>query len=1099
EGKERIDVKGNIVFTGPKVAPRSSPIFQFCRIWETINNISLKIKNPEGSKYKWADFIPSLEQKKEIAIHLNTHASLSSTELLKILNLKKENVYLNKQLAKGIKGNSTYTEIASIIKNERLLQFNIPTQQLPSKAYLSDKKTGEILTETAAMVVEPQIEKEPLYQLWHTIYSIKESDECKSALKARFNLPEEEAEALAKIDFTKQSFGDKSTKAMRKILPYLMQGHHYADACSLAGYNHSNSLTKEEQKKLQTNELLENLPKNSLRQPVVEKILNQMINLVNAIIVKYGKPEEIRIELARELKQSKDERNDADKQNSLNKKLNDEIADRLKELSLPATKRYIQKYKFIFPVKDKKWNEAQAINQCIYCGETFNLSEALAGNSFDVDHIIPQALLFDDSQTNKVLVHRKCNKDKTNTTAYDYIATKGDKALADYIARVDDWYMRGAISYSKMQRLKTSYKEYLERKSQKKETEADKRLWENFIDRQLRESAYISRKARYILQKICNQVHTTEGTVTAKLRQLWGWEDVLLQLQLPKYKELQLTEIKEWQSDHGKRKHQKEEIKDWSKRDDHRHHALDALVIACTKQGFIQRINTLNASEVRNEMNRAVEIAGIEYNEKLTLLEKYLLLQQPFTTDQVKEELSKILISFKPGKKVASSGSRKIKVNGKKQVVQKNIIVPRGPLSEESVYGKIKTTEFSKPLKYLFENPHLIFKTYIKEKVEQRLAEYDGDVKKAISSLKKSPIYLDDKKTKLLEYGTCYKEEVVIKYPIASIKAKDLEFIVDKKVRELIKQRLEEFNNKEKDAFKNLEENPLWYNKEKKIPIKTVRCFTSLTAVEPVKKDIEGNAIGFVKPGNNHHIAIYLDENGKRQEHLCSFWHAVERKKYKLPVIIKNPSEVWDKVLTQKENFPESFLEKLPGDKWTYEESLQQNEMFVLGMIKEDIEKAIKENNKALISKHLYHVWSISESDYWFKHHLETKNTELKAIESAKESKRYFRFKSISSFTIVKPLKVKVDRLGDISIIKKNADAEKKSKDSMLSEPDSVYGKRALKKFESFEDMENDQLAFFATLTPEELLRNHKRLSLAAFGFKNEGLLQKPDRTIKFD
>ncbi len=239
--------------------------------------------------------------------------------------------------------------------------------------------------------------------------------------------------------------------------------------------------------------------------------------------------------------------------------------------------------------------KCRALNQCIYCGESFKLGEALAGDNFDVDHIIPQALLFDDSQTNKVLVHRKCNTDKTNATAYDYIATKSEGALAAYISRVDDWYARGVFSYSKMQRLKTSYNEYLERKKQKKETETDKRLWENFIDRQLRESAYIARKAKQILQRVCSYVYSTEGNVTANLRRLWGWEDVLLQLQLPKYKDLQLTEIKEWQSDHGKRKHQKEEIKNWSKRDDHRHHALDALVIACTKHGFVSTPNKLDS------------------------------------------------------------------------------------------------------------------------------------------------------------------------------------------------------------------------------------------------------------------------------------------------------------------------------------------------------------------------------------------------------------------------------------------------------------------------------------------------------------------------
>ena len=83
----------------------------------------------------------------------------------------------------------------------------------------------------------------------------------------------------------------------------------YSDACARAGYNHSNSLTKAEN---ETRILLDRLPqikKNELRQPVIEKILNQMVNVVNAIYDEYGKMDEIRVELARELKQSKDERN----------------------------------------------------------------------------------------------------------------------------------------------------------------------------------------------------------------------------------------------------------------------------------------------------------------------------------------------------------------------------------------------------------------------------------------------------------------------------------------------------------------------------------------------------------------------------------------------------------------------------------------------------------------------------------------------------------------------------------------------------------------------------------------------------------------------
>lgn len=221
-------------------------------------------------------------------------------------------------------------------------------------------------------------------------------------------------------------------------------------------------------------------------------------------------------------------------------------------------------------------------------------------------------------------------------------------------------------------------------------------------------------------------------------------------------------------------------------------------------------------------------------------------------------------------------------------------------------------------------------------------------------------------------------------------------------------------NDKEKEAFKDLEKNPVWYNEEKKIPIKTIRCFTGLSAVEPVKKDEQGNDIGFVKPGNNHHIAIYIDEQGKKQEHVCSFWHAVERKKYGISVIIEDAKKVWDKVLESKEDYSDSFLSKLPKDNWIFEQSLQQNEMFILGLANEDINNAIDEGNKLLLSNHLYRVQKLASMDYWFRHHLET---ELTKDVSSKIAKRFYYLSSIGSLYSLNPTKIKINNIGEISKI----------------------------------------------------------------------------------
>lgn len=999
------------LFVGPRVAPKSSPLFQVCKIWETINNISLKRKNGE-------DFEIPLNKKHELFEYMDKHDKLSYAELLKILDLKKDEVYSNKQLANGLQGNKTKIAIMNCFHDaesfKNLFDFEIIIREYDEEGFLVDKGTGEVIGSKKKKQVTPEIETQPFYKLWHTVYSIIDKDKCKNALMKKFGLPDDTAVKLSSLNFTEQGFGNKSHRAMRKILPYLMEGDKYSDACTYAGYNHSSSLTKQENYEMKLFDKLKPIEKNSLRQPIVEKILNQMVNVVNAIIDKYGKPDEIRIELARELKQSRDERNETFKYMNERERENREIEKRLTEYGLRATRNNIIKWRLYHEIsdEDKKQNAI-----CIYCGEPITLTSAILGEEVEVEHIIPRSRLFDDSQSNKTLAHRKCNANKKDQTAFDFMHTKSESEFNDYIERINTLYKNRVIGKTKRDKLLMP----------------SEKIPKDFIDRQLRETQYISRKAREILQSICNKVWATSGNVTSELRYIWGWDDVLVNLQLPKYRKLGLTETIEIKENGNPCK--KEIIKGWTKRDDHRHHAIDALTIACTKQGYIHRFNTLNSSKVRNDMLREIEEAKQEFDKNKNLLENYIYSKKPFTTKEVEKEAEKILVSFKAGKRVASIGKRKIKKDGRKVIAQTGIIVPRGSLSEESVYGKIKTIVKEKPVKYLFENPHLIYKSYIKQLVEERLSRFDSDPKKAVVSLKKDPIYLNADKTILLEYGTCYKEEIVIKYPLGAGQGKlfdgkedekkaikVLESVIDKSIRDKIKKKL--FDNdgcyiKTKEALKDLENNPVWFNEEKRIPIKTVRCFTGLTAVEPVKKDENGNEIGFVKPGNNHHIAIYLDEFGNKQISICSFWHAVERRKYGLPVVIKNPSEVIDMILAEddEEKYPDSFLEKLPDSKWSFLESFQQNEMFVLGINDEAFEEAISRNDYGFLSNYLYRVQKMSYNDkmldIFFRHHLETKLDDGK---SAEASKRFYRIRSLVTLERLTPHKITINCVGEIVV-----------------------------------------------------------------------------------
>jgi CRISPR-associated endonuclease Csn1 len=297
-----IEKGGRMIFVGPKVAPRSSPVFQLTKIWENINNIIITDKNGD-------EILIPAEKKRRLFEYLDNNEKLTKTDLLRILELKRDNCYVNKQIEKGIQGNLTKSLLKRYLGGqtevENLLKFDMTIIRGNKECYIYDRKTGEIVNSKVVKFIDPSVEKEPLYKLWHTIYSIDDLDECSNTLQQKFHLEKELSDKLARLDFTKQGFGNKSVKAMRKILPYLMEGDCYSDAMSYAGYNHSDSFTSEQNLGRNLLVKIKPIPKNSLRQPVVEKILNQMVNVVNAIIEAHGKPDEIRIELARELKQSK--------------------------------------------------------------------------------------------------------------------------------------------------------------------------------------------------------------------------------------------------------------------------------------------------------------------------------------------------------------------------------------------------------------------------------------------------------------------------------------------------------------------------------------------------------------------------------------------------------------------------------------------------------------------------------------------------------------------------------------------------------------------------------------------------------------------------
>ena len=899
---------------GPKVAPKSSPLFQLCRIYEAVNNI--RLTRPDGSP---RDIAP--EERAKIVAHLQSSASLSFAALKKLL---KEKALIADQLTSksGLKGNSTRVALAAALQPypqyHHLLDMELETRMMTVQ--LTDEETGEVTEREVAVVTDSYV-RQPLYRLWHILYSIEERDAMRRALITQLGMKEEDLDGglldqLYRLDFVKPGYGNKSAKFICKLLPQLQQGLGYSEACAAVGYRHSNSPTSEE---ITERTLLVKIPllqRNELRQPLVEKILNQMINLVNALKVEYG-VDEVRVELARELKMSREERERMAEGNRRREKENKAIAEKIRECGLFPTKSRIRKYML--------WEEAG--EQCLYCGQILTLSQCLNGDDMEVEHIIPKSVLYDDSYGNKTCACRRCNKEKGNRTALEYIRAKGWEA--EYMERINGLLDKKAISYSKHQRLRWL----------KEDIPSD------FLERQLRLTQYISRQAMAILQQGIRRVSASEGGVTARLRSLWGYDDILHTLNLDRYDSMGETERVSREGETT----EKLRIKDWSKRMDHRHHAIDALVVASTRQGYIQRLNRVSSESEREAMSGEIEVQKVTKTDKLSLLERWLTQRPHLSVRAVSDKVAEILISYRPGKRVVTRG-RNIYLRHGKKCVQSGLLVPRGALSKETVYGQITV---------------------------------NGE------------------------------PQIVCKYDLHGLKAKDVDYVVDLALRKRLKELLAQHGGKEKEAFAG---DVYMDEAGTQGPIRSVRCFTGLDRdkMKAVKYDEQGDAVGFVSPRNNHHLAIYRTPKGKLVESIVTFWDAVDRARYGIPLVITHPREVMEQVL-QRGGVPESVLSLLPSSDWVFVDSLQQDEMVVIGLSDEELWRALEEQDYRKLSEHLYRVQKLSSSEYYFRYHLETSVADV--TNTSGRIPKFHRVKSFKSYEEKIVRKVRVDLLGRISLL----------------------------------------------------------------------------------
>ncbi|MEK7773029.1 MAG: type II CRISPR RNA-guided endonuclease Cas9, partial [Deltaproteobacteria bacterium] len=280
-----------------------------------------------------------------------------------------------------------------------------------------------------------------------------------------------------------------SIKALKKLVPHLEEGWDYMKAVKLAGYQ------RRDQRAIKASGAIgiSDLP--NITNPLVTAALFQLRKVVNGLIRVYGPFSRIRVELVRDLKNSRERRQEIMWEQRKNERRNEDAARRLEEdfgISAPGPD-HILRYKL--------WEECE--HQCPYTGRAIS-KEALFSEDIEVEHIIPYSRSLDDSYMNKTLCFTSENRVKENKIPFEFYGH-------------DEERWNGLLLRAKKLPEKKQDRFYL------------KEAPDDFITRQLNDTAYIAREVRALLEKTAgkNNVQVAVGQSTASLRRLWGLNTVL--------------------------------------------------------------------------------------------------------------------------------------------------------------------------------------------------------------------------------------------------------------------------------------------------------------------------------------------------------------------------------------------------------------------------------------------------------------------------------------------------------------------------------------------------------------------------------------------
>ena len=494
--------------------------------------------------------------------------------------LKEEPLTLKQRddLVNALEQNSkrSFTQIKKLLGVGGAVQFNFED---PKRQELKGNITSAILSRPEHFG-DAWFEFDETKQDAIVLQLVGEENEAKLVrwLQEETGIDEARAEAIANTGLP-EGYGSLCAKALARILPELRRDVVTFDKAVLAaGFDHHSHISP-----AASGEILMELPYygiplqrhvgfgtgatedrdekryGKIANPTVHIGLNQVRLVVNALIKRYGHPSEVIVELARDLKQSKDQRDEENKRQADNQRRNLAMRTTIAKVlnTNPERVKASDIQKMIL------WEELSfdpADRRCPYSGEQISVT-MLMSDQVEIEHILPFSETLDDSLNNKTAALRKANRVKGNRTPWQ---AKGDFAA-------QGWAYEGILNRAE---LMPKFKRY-------RFAEDGIQRWlkedKGFLARALNDTRHMSKVAREYLSLICPQdTRAIPGRMTAMLRAKFALNDVL-------------------------------GVDGLKNRNDHRHHAVDACVIGVTDQGLLQRFAQASASTREKQLNRLVE------------------------------------------------------------------------------------------------------------------------------------------------------------------------------------------------------------------------------------------------------------------------------------------------------------------------------------------------------------------------------------------------------------------------------------------------------------------------------------------------------------